>query len=142
MPTIKIGEIIEEGRTLTRCPGYYAADYEKLELEPGRYPLYVTIEGGYMFPMPYWLVASIPARRIEGKTYSGFGGVNFASTDLPQEDVTYGVQAYAYSLAKMIEDGRVELSPGFELLAEDRLAFGRTLAWGEGLLAPAAKEVV
>lgn len=133
--SILIGYINETGREITRCPGYYAADWEKLQLKPGRYEIRVTVEGGYTCPMPYWLVAGIDARRVEGKTYSGFGGVNYSSRDLPVEDVTYNFQTYAYHLQKLVDEGMVELLPGFELLAEDKIAFGKSLEWGKGLLA-------
>ncbi len=116
MIEITIGHyVVREPKTVSRCPSYYAADWEKLELKPGRYPLRLTFEGGYLIPMPYWLLARIDAVRLDGATYSGFGGVNFAENELPKgEKVQYGVQRQRYELRDLVEAGLVELLPGFE----------------------------
>ena len=133
--SILIGYWVEKtARKITHCPSYYAADSETLETIPGRYPIRLTFEGGYDCPMPYWLVGSIDTTRIEGALYSGFGGVNFASTPLPVGvKVQYHIQAYDYQLGKMVESGNVELLPGMECWAEGdhakRIDYARQLGW-------------
>jgi hypothetical protein len=121
---IEIGTWHErEARELTRCPSYYAADHETVVTKPGDYPVRVTFEGGYLVPMPYWLVGAIPAVRKSGALYSGFGGNNFASTKLPAgEEVSWSIQSYVYEISKFVEDGRLTLKPGFEWLLE-KVAF-------------------
>lgn len=118
--TVTVGTYHEKGRRIQRCPSYYAADYEVLDLVPGDYPLRLTFEGGYMVPMPYWILARIDALRVEGALFSGYGGVNFGRTDLPAgEAVTYGLQTYRYLVPQMVADGDVTLAPGFEWLLAD-----------------------
>lgn len=114
--TIKVGTWHERAaREVTRCPSYYAADTETLRTVPGDYPVRIAFVGGYMVPMPYWLLVGIDAERVDGRLYSGFGGVNFASTELPKgEAVRYTIQGYDYELGKMVEDGHITLEPGFE----------------------------
>lgn len=135
---VKIGTWIErEARDITQCPGSYAADSETLRTRPGRYDLFVTVEGGYNYPMPYWLVVRIDADRIAGTTYSGFGGHNFASQALPKAPKPYCLQTWVYQLRSMIEKGNVELLPEWQALNathEQQLAFAATLEWGKGLL--------
>lgn len=116
--TVKIGTWHETGeRQITRCPSYYAADTETLALKPGDYDARLSFEGGYTIPMPYWLLIGIDAERVEGRLYSGFGGCNFSSTDLPKgERVTYTVQKYSYQIADAVNAGRLTLAPGFEWL--------------------------
>lgn len=115
-----IGTWHEVSREITRCPSYYAADTETLLTIPGDYPVVLTFEGGYTVPMPYWVLVGIPTTRISGRLYSGFGGVNFASTPLKEgEAVTYTIQTYAYLLGKLVEEGRVTLRPGFDWLLSE-----------------------
>lgn len=116
-----IGTWVEaEPRTITSCPSYYAADSETIRTKPGRYELRLVFVGGYTVPMPYWLVAGIAADRIDGRLYSGFGGVNYASTELPKEPTTYHLQTYSFHLDELVSGGRVELLPGFEWLLTER----------------------
>lgn len=71
--------------------------------------------------MPHWLLANIDADRVEGALYSGFGGLNFASTPLRVcERVVYHVQKYVHQLHELIENGRVTLRPDFEWLLCDK----------------------
>lgn len=118
MSSVIIGTWHEKAeRTISRCPSYYAADTETLRTHVGDYPARISLQGGYAIPMPYWLLVSIEATRVEGRLYSGFGGVNFASTDLPAgEVVTYGVQAYRHSIPELVAAGTLTLAPAFEFL--------------------------
>lgn len=124
--TVRIGTWHErEARTVNRCPSYYAADHETLQTVPGDYPLNLRIVGGYTVPMPYWLLVSVPADRTDGRLYSGFGGVNFASTELPRERTTYTVQMYAYQLAELVAAGKVTVDAPFAGLVDDRIEWAR-----------------
>lgn len=113
--TVTIGTWLEpEARTIDRCPSYYAADTETLRIVPGKYPLRVTFETGYTVPMPYWLLATVDTVRESGRLYSGFGGVNFASTELaPGEPVRHTFQCYAYQLEELVAKGHVVVDPRF-----------------------------
>jgi hypothetical protein len=103
--------VVGDGEQVTRCPSYYAADSETLALEPGEYPLSPsTVDGRAAdWSDPYYLNAAVPARRIDGRLYSGFGGCNFASRELPCEPVTYYWSVYAYHLGGLLESGKVRL---------------------------------
>jgi hypothetical protein len=106
--------VVRDGETVQRCPSYYAADYEVLRLKPGRYPLRLVFETGYLHPMPYWLTAGVDAERVEGALFNGCGGNNFGCVKLQSgESVRYGVQVYAYSVETggLEESGRVEFLP-------------------------------
>jgi len=117
--SIEIGVWHEtENREFTHCPSYYAADSETLRVKIGNYPLRVTFEGGYIIPMPYWLLCGIDTDRIDGRLYNGFGGVNYSSTELPHEPVCYTIQMYRYQLPDLVKDGRVTLKSGFEWLLD------------------------
>jgi hypothetical protein len=120
MKTIQIGVIIEkESRELQNCPSYYAADYEIIKTKVGEYPLYLTFEGGYTVPMPYWLTAGIDGDRIDGALFSGCGGVNYHKTELAKEPVKYTIQQHFYQLREMVKSGRVRLNPKYNYLLED-----------------------
>jgi hypothetical protein len=124
-----------ESRDIRRCPSYYAADFETLRTQPGDFELRLTFQGGYLVPMPQWLLVSIDAERIDGALYSGFGGLNFASTPLPVgERVVYHEQMYVYQLRNLVERDRVTLRPGFEWVLCDK-------PW-EGLGAPQTWDAV
>ena len=127
---IFIGYLVEaKTRDERRCPGYYAADYEVHRTKPGKYPLRLLFSSGYTVPMPYWLLGAIDSEVVEGKTYSGFGGVNFSSRDLPSGPSKLHVQTSFNVLKDMIRDGSVELLPGMEWLLNDEAARART--WDE-----------
>jgi hypothetical protein len=115
---LQIGMWVERApRELTYCPTYYAADHETVRTEPGTYPLTLMFIGGYTVPMPQWLLATIPAVRLAGALYSGFGGVNFAETPLrPGVRLDYHVQIGAYQLAQHVQAGSVVLRPEFTWL--------------------------
>lgn len=114
---VRIGTWIEkESREINRCPSYYAADHETLKTVAGEYPAELEFVGGYTVPMPYWLLVGIPADRIDGRLYSGFAGVNFASTELPKKRVTYHLQSYHYQIPELVEQGWLKLDPAFEWL--------------------------
>jgi hypothetical protein len=119
MQTIEIGTWHEtQTREFSHCPSYYAADTETLRVKVGAYSVRLSFEGGYTIPMPYWLLIGIDTDRIDGRLYSGFGGLNFASTELPKAPVRYTIQMYAYQLAELVKDGRITLKPGFEWMVE------------------------
>jgi hypothetical protein len=115
---LKVGTYHErEHREITRCPSYYAADWEKLETIPGEYWVTLSVEGGFTIPMPKWVLIRIDTTRLAGRLYSGFCGNNFAHTDLePGQNVGYCIQTYPYMLPKMIADGLVTLDPEFAWL--------------------------
>jgi hypothetical protein len=119
---VQIGWWIEaQSRDETHCPSYYAADTETLRTTPGRYPLYMTYMGGYMIPMPQWLLANVPSVRLEGRLYSGFGGNNFASTELKAGEAIDCREMYAvYSVGELADKGQIELLPNWEWLIESR----------------------
>lgn len=119
--TIQIGTWHEPApREFTRCPSYYAADHETLRVQPGDYPAKVTFEGGYNIPMPYWLIVGVDCKRVSGRLYSGFGGVNYSSTELkPGEDVIHVIQAYAYQIKDMVKAGKLTLLPEYSWLTAD-----------------------
>lgn len=120
-PTV-IGEYIEvESRDVRRCPSYYAADWEVLRTKPGRYPLIATFDN--LCADPYYVGAKVDADRIEGKLYSGFGGLNFASTDLPPREQPLHVQVYGYELSRMVESGRAVVSPEFQKYVDSSRIF-------------------
>lgn len=133
---VKIGTWHEkESRVIDHCPSYYAADWEKLETIPGEYDLYLTINTCDLYPSPQWLCASIATNRLAGKLYSGFGGNNFASHDLPKEPKTYTIQTYSYHIPDLVEQGLITLFPEWAMLSVDDHAFVRTLKIGEDVLA-------
>lgn len=106
--------IVSEPEERSFCPSYYAADWEQVELKPGKYPLVLTFVGGYTIPMPKTLRAKIDAKTVAGKLYSGFGGVNFASRDIAKGPTTYHFSAYGYQIHDLVKNGRAELLPEFE----------------------------
>jgi len=115
--SVRVGTWHEaDARTVDRSPSHYAADWETIRTIPGDVPLYVTFTGGYMVPMPYAATASVPAETLAGATYSGVGGVNFASREIQPGPTTYNIFLYTYMLAKAIEAGRVTLAPEFAVL--------------------------
>jgi hypothetical protein len=113
---VPIGDyIIQQPRVIRRCPSYYAADWERLELQPGRYPLSLVFVGGYMIPLPKWISARIPSVRVDGALYSGCAGNIFARHDLPKgEKVDYLLWSDCYLLPSMVQEGAVELFDGFD----------------------------
>lgn len=111
---IHIGNWIESEPRKVQGGTYYAADWIEHELRPGRYPLYLTFEGGYLMPMPYWLLATVDSRILDGRLYSGFGGLNFASTKVEPKDSTYHFQLYSYQLPDLIDRGGAEVFPEWE----------------------------
>lgn len=128
--SVRVGTWHElEARDLDRSPSYYAADWEKVRTIPGDVPLFVTFTGGYMVPMPHCATAGVPAETIDGATYSGFGGVNFASTPIKPGPTTYTVWLYSYMLAEAVAAGRVTLAPEFAVLA---LSHRDAIDWARG----------
>ena len=129
---LKVGKWIEkESRRITRCPTYYAADYEVLETVQGEYELRVLFEGAV--PFPAWVVCDINANRIDGATFSGFGGCNFSSRDLPLEPVVYNLHDYGYRIRNYVADGQAVLDEDFAWLLSDNVRAhpGRIKNWEE-----------
>lgn len=120
--TIEVGTWHETAaREITRCPSYYAADTETLRTEPGDYPVRVTLEGGYRTPMPYWVLVGIDAERVDGRLYSGFGGVNYASTELPKgEKVQHTIQTYLFDLRRLAAEGKVTVKPEYRWILDEK----------------------
>jgi hypothetical protein len=127
-------------RELQRCPSYYAADWEKLQTIAGDYDATVMWVGGYTVPMPQWLLVSVPSTRLDGALYSGFGGLNFASTPLEKgERVNYHIQAGAYQIKECVAEGLLTLEPRWAFLTNERAWEGGPRDWAE--LAALAKGV-
>ncbi len=128
--SIVIGHWVEKAsREETRCPGYYAADWEKHVIKPGRYPLALIFVSGYMCPMPYWLVTSIDSEVADGQTYSGYGGLNTSSKNARKGPSTIPIQTYDYLLPEMVERGQVELLPGMEWALDKEK--GKAFTWDQ-----------
>lgn len=105
-----------------RCPSYYAADWEVLRVKAGNYPARITFHsaGSYPFPMPQYLQVELPCTRVGGRLYSGFGGLNFSSTELSAGvAVPYTDQSYSYEIGRYAREGRLTLLPGFDWLIGD-----------------------
>ncbi len=121
MKTCRIGTWHEKAtRDVVQCPSYYAADTETLRTAQGDYPISVGFQTGYSVPIPYWLFVAIDAEHISGRTYSGFGGNNFASRELPLESIPLRLQMYAYGLSDLVDSGKVTIDAEFEWLLSDR----------------------
>ena len=114
-----IGEWLEaESRDVNHSPSYYAADYEILRTKPGRYPVKLESIDAKPWGRPYYVAIRIDADRIDGRLYSGFGGLNFASRELPQEPKPLSFRRYAYELQELVAQGVVVLNAaGLEYLA-------------------------
>jgi hypothetical protein len=140
---IKIGTWQEkESRKLTEHTSY-AADHIEVETVPGVYDLFVDFVGGYLIPMPYWLLTSIPANVVGGGYYSGFGGVNFAFTPAKTGPTHHGVQLYAYQLKGAVEAGYAIVDPEWQWLVVEtpsKAAHERGITW-ESLKASALAQV-
>ena len=103
-----VGEWVEEeSREVRRNPSTYAADWEILRTKPGRYQVRITSIDGKPWGSPYFLDIRIDADRVGGKTYSGFGGVNFASKELSLEPKTLFLRPYAYQFQDLVDEGRI-----------------------------------
>lgn len=116
-----------EPREIIHNHTYYAADWRKLRTIPGDYPVTLGFDSGnahwfhegmrgLAIPVMHELSWAIDADVIDGKTYSGFGGLNFASTPVRQERTRYHVRPYLYDLHYYIDEGTVTLAPEFEWL--------------------------
>lgn len=126
----EIGTWHEAEREIRHCPSYYAADHETLKTKAGDYPARLCFKGGYTKPMPEWLLVSVASTRIDGRLYSGFGGNNFASTELEAgADVAYHVQKNAYQIADCVKAGTLTLKPEFEWLASDNYIEAAPESW-------------
>ena len=116
---LTIGLWIErESREVQCSPSSYAADWEILKTRPGRYPVKLRFSTGYQIPMPDTLHFGIEADRIAGKTYSGMGGVNYASSDLPLVPKKLSRSPYIHSLHSIVSAGDIELFPMFADIME------------------------
>lgn len=109
-----IGYWIEKAPRELEAHTSFAADWITHRTRPGRYPVYMTFEGGYTVPMPYWVLCGIDSDVTAGKTYSALGGNIFASRDVKREPSKYHVQTYTGALAEMIDNGTLEVLPGLE----------------------------
>lgn len=143
--SVPIGvHVVEQPYELQRCPSYYAADWERLEVQPGQYVVSIIFETGYITPCPHYLHAQFKTIRQAGRLYSGFGGVNYSYNELTKgEEVPYSWHPYEYSLKSCVESGRTWLMPewadwavtlcahpydGEEAMAKKR-ALRDTLSW-------------
>lgn len=107
-----------ESRRVYRTPGYYAADWEILETHPGHYDVYLLFSNGYTVPMPQSLHITIAAQRVDGRVYSGFGGLNHSSQALPPMFKPLIMRPYSYTLADYVRQGKILLYDRFTELAE------------------------
>jgi hypothetical protein len=125
-----------ESREITHNHTSYAADWQTVKTVAGDYPVRLTFEGGYLCPMPYWLLVAIDAEITDGRTYSGFGGFNTGSREVVRESTKHRLQMYDYSLAKLLADGTVTLLPEFEFLADvygDSANHTARIEWAQSL---------
>lgn len=141
----QIGEWVEtESRTVRRADFAYAADYEVLQTKPGRYPLYATFDASAdayhaAGKRPYWVMASIDAERIDGKNYSGAGGLIIGSRDMPRGAAPLPVQIYGYELWRVVERGAAVVDPQWQHYVDDSRLFleeqDRKNAWRQAAIA-------
>jgi hypothetical protein len=126
---IVIGTWIEsEPRIITKSTAY-AADYIDHEVVPGEYPVYLE----YEITDAVWhsativrakeLVVKLPTNIVDGKLFSGFGGVNYGSRDVEQRPSEIVVRPYYYHARELVNDGTLVLDDEFWFLADplDRL---------------------
>ncbi len=120
MSAIEIGTWHEkEERKLTQHTEY-AADYIIHETIPGDYPARLSINyGGFVIPMPHWLLVGIDSNIIDGRLYSGFCGINFAHRDVERRPSEYTIQADSYHIPEMVKTERLTLKPEWEFLNQD-----------------------
>lgn len=94
----------------------YAADYINHQTRIGDYDVMLDFIGGYLIPMPYWLLVTLDTDIIGGELFSGFGGVNFASTKVKLEKSKYTLQMYDYYIPELVKEGKLTLSTKWEWL--------------------------
>jgi hypothetical protein len=128
--TVTIDHWIEKApREQVRCPGYYAADWEKHVTKPGRYALRLVFVGGYRCPMPYWVLTRIASEVVDGQLFSGYGGLNHSSRKVETGPSEVPVQLYDYMLPDMVKAGQIELLPGMDWALDRKRAMAFT--WDE-----------
>ena len=121
--TVKIGTWHETERKITGHTSY-AADYINHLSKPGDYDAVISFSGGYNIPIPQWLLVKLDTEITDGKYYSGFGGVNFASTDVKTGPATYTLQMYGYEVPKLVDAGKLTLDSEWEFLNDE---YGKVL---------------
>jgi hypothetical protein len=116
---VKIGKWHEAKSRDVTVHTSYAADHIEHETVPGDYDLYCLFEGGYLIPMPYWLIARVDSKVVSGGMYSGFGGVNFAFTPADKGKSYYSTQLYAYMLPELVKNGIAIVDEEWQFLVQD-----------------------
>lgn len=96
----------------------YAADHIEHVLQTGEYDANLIFVGGYIMPMPQWLIVRIDSKVVGGGYYNGFGGVNYGFTPARLGSDTYSHQFSASQIADLVSDGKLTLLPEYDWLAE------------------------
>jgi len=110
-----IGTVIiaEAQEPVTENHTYYAADYRTYRVQPGTYEIQLTRDSG-----SGWVLVTVDVEVDADVTFSGFGGVNFASNDRGPHTSTKTYQLYDYSVARSLCEGTAFLG-GEAKLADD-----------------------
>ncbi len=108
--TVTIDEIGDE---VTENHTSYAADHRTYRVLPGAYEIRLT---GH--PGAEQVVVTVDVEVLNDTTYSGFGGVNYASTVRENFRATKTYQLYDYQAAEALTRGTAFLG-GFAQLAAD-----------------------
>lgn len=103
--------IDETGEQVTENHTSYAADHRTYRVLPGEYEIRLTSD-------QQTVVVTVDVEVLNDTTYSGFGGVNFASTARENFRATKTYQLYDYEAAKALSQGTAFLG-GFAQLAAD-----------------------
>lgn len=99
--------ITEPQAPFTENHTYYAADHRTVQVLPGTYEVRLTKDGS-----PQVLV-TVDAEITNDTTYSGVGGVNYASTTREPHRGTKTFQMYDYSVADTLCKGTAFLGGEF-----------------------------
>jgi hypothetical protein len=103
----KIGDEVTENHTS------YAADHRTYRVLPGTYEMRLVGRPGSQE-----VIVTVDVDVLNDTTYSGFGGVNYASTVRENFPSTKTYQVYDYQAAKALSDGTAFLG-GFAQLGPD-----------------------
>lgn len=108
--------IDETGDEVTENHTSYAADHRTYRVLPGTYEMHLT--RGFDAASSRYVLVTVDIEVLNDTTYSGFGGVNFASTVRENFRTTKTFQLYDYQAAQALAQGTAFLG-GFAQLAED-----------------------
>lgn len=121
---VQIGWYVQEEQEVTQNPTTYAADWERVRLTPGRYPM--MLEFGRWSRWPQTLFVAVAGVRVDGAMYAGFAGVNYGSTPLKAgEPMKVYRTPYGYFLRQLVAEGKVILDAAWD----DLLEYGSPGEW-------------